>query len=80
MTNYKTMSSPENLPSVIKATSLPNPAPTIADVGFNISGIPGPPFGPSYLITITSPFFIDPLLIALLASISELKTLAEPLK
>ena len=38
---------PENLPSVIKATSLPKPAPIMAAVGFNISGIPGPPFGPS---------------------------------
>ena len=38
---------PENLPSVIKATLLSSPIPQIADVGFNISRIPGPPFGPS---------------------------------
>ncbi|MNR29633.1 hypothetical protein D3C85_1470310 [compost metagenome] len=37
---------PENLPSVIKATEFPNPAPIMAEVGFSISGIPGPPFGP----------------------------------
>ena len=33
--------------NVISATSLPNPAPIIAAVGFNISGIPGPPLGPT---------------------------------
>jgi len=38
---------PENLPSVIRATDDPSPIPAIADVGFNISRIPGPPFGPS---------------------------------
>ena len=46
---------PENLPSVISATLEPRPIPIIALVGANISGIPGPPLGPSYLITITSP-------------------------
>ena len=44
---------PENLPSVINATSLPKPLPTIEEVGANISGIPGPPLGPSYRITTT---------------------------
>src|SRR5699024_9719143 len=44
---------PENLPSVISATSLPKPLPTMYEVGANISGIPGPPLGPSYLITTT---------------------------
>jgi len=34
-------------PSVIKATSLPRPLPMIAEVGDNISRIPGPPIGPS---------------------------------
>ena len=38
---------PENLPSVINATFFPSPAPIIAAVGLSISGIPGPPFGPS---------------------------------
>ena len=38
---------PENLPSVISATSLPKPAPMIAEVGVSISGMPGPPLGPS---------------------------------
>ena len=38
---------PEKRPSVIKATSLPKPRPTILEVGASISGIPGPPFGPS---------------------------------
>jgi hypothetical protein len=34
---------PLNLPSVISATDFPKPAPIMAEVGFNISGIPGPP-------------------------------------
>ena len=38
---------PLKRPSVIKATSLSSPIPAIAEVGFNISLIPGPPFGPS---------------------------------
>ena len=46
---------PEKRPSVIKATLFPKPAPMIAEVGFNISGIPGPPFGPHILITTTVP-------------------------
>ena len=37
------------LPSVSIATSFPSPAPMIAEVGVSISGIPGPPLGPSYL-------------------------------
>ena len=52
----------------------------IAEVGLSISGIPGPPFGPSYLITITSPLLIDLFFIALFASVSQLNTLAFPLK
>ncbi len=42
--------------------------------------MPGPPFGPSYLITTTSPFTISPFLIASLANFSESKTLAVPSK
>jgi len=38
---------PEKRPSVIKPTESPNPAPTSAAVGANISRIPGPPLGPS---------------------------------
>ena len=30
-----------------RATESPSPIPAIAEVGFNISLIPGPPFGPS---------------------------------
>ncbi len=71
---------PENLPSVINATSLPRPAPIIAAVGFNISGIPGPPFGPSYLMTTTLPWTTFPCLIPSLASNSELNTRALPRK
>jgi len=28
----------------------------MADVGVNISGMPGPPFGPSYRMMMTAPF------------------------
>ena len=38
---------PEKRPSVISATVEPKPIPAIAEVGFNISLMPGPPFGPS---------------------------------
>ena len=38
---------PEKRPSVIKCYRFPKPAPIINEVGFNISGIPGPPFGPT---------------------------------
>jgi hypothetical protein len=41
MTNNETCVPPENLPSVISATFLPKPEPIKAEVGFNISGIPG---------------------------------------
>ena len=51
----------------------------MADVGFSISLIPGPPFGPSYLITTTSPAFIDFDRIASTPSSSESKTRALPL-
>ena len=49
------LEAPENLPSVISATVESNPIPAIAEVGLSISLIPGPPLGPSYLITTTSP-------------------------
>ena len=38
---------PEKRPSVIRATEEPSPIPAMAEVGFSISRIPGPPFGPS---------------------------------
>ena len=38
---------PENRPSVISAQALPSPLPLRNDVGYSISCIPGPPFGPS---------------------------------
>ena len=38
---------PENRPSVMRATSLSSPIPAMAEVGFSISRIPGPPLGPS---------------------------------
>ena len=38
---------PENLPSVINATLSLKPMPAIVAVGISISGIPGPPSGPS---------------------------------
>ena len=69
---------PLNLPSVISATDLSSPIPDIADVGESISLIPGPPLGPSYLITITSPATILLLNIASTASSSESNTLAGP--
>ena len=47
MPNCDPLVAPEKRPSVISATSLPNPRPTILEVGANISGIPGPPLGPS---------------------------------
>ncbi len=50
----------------------------MADVGLSISLIPGPPFGPSYLITTTSPSTILPPLIAAIASSSQSNTLAGP--
>ncbi len=36
-----------NRPSVIRATEEPSPMPAMAEVGFNISRMPGPPLGPS---------------------------------
>ena len=69
---------PENLPSVIRATSLSRPIPAIIAVGASISLIPGPPLGPSYLMTTTSPATIFPPLIASTASSSLSNTLAGP--
>ena len=38
---------PEKRPSVMSATDLESPMPTMADVGVSISRMPGPPAGPS---------------------------------
>mmetsp|Transcript_16173 Transcript_16173/g.21412 ORF Transcript_16173/g.21412 Transcript_16173/m.21412 type:complete len:205 (-) Transcript_16173:1068-1682(-) len=70
---------PENRPSVISATSLPRPAPMITLVGVSISGIPGPPFGPSYRIIITSPFLTSLFSTPRSMSSSRSKTRATPL-
>ena len=56
------------------------PCPYIAAVVASISLIPGPPFGPSYLITRTSPSLYFFSLTALNASSSQSKHLALPLK
>ena len=72
------LDAPLKRPSVISATEDPSPYPAIAEVGFSISRIPGPPFGPSYRITITSPGLIFPDLIASVASSSLSKILAGP--
>ena len=71
---------PENLPSVIKATESDKFIPAIAAVGDSISLIPGPPFGPSYRMTTTSPLLISFFIMAFMPSSSELKTLAVPVK
>lgn len=67
---------PEKRPSVMRAALMP--APLIAEVGASISCIPGPPFGPSYLITTTSPSLILPPRIADRESSWVLKTRAVP--
>ena len=38
---------PLKRPSVMRATDLPRPWPLIMEVGESISGMPGPPLGPS---------------------------------
>ena len=48
----------------------------MADVGLSISGIPGPPFGPQYLMTTTLPGFTSPLRTPLITSYSFSKTIA----
>ncbi|ANB15841.1 hypothetical protein AWJ20_3485 [Sugiyamaella lignohabitans] len=73
---------PLNLPSVRRATSLPKPYPIRALEGLSISGIPGPPFGPSYLMTTTvlTPFLISPFSSAAIKSSSSSNTRAVPWK
>ena len=69
---------PEKRPSVIKATDFPRPAPINADVGFSISGIPGAPTGPIFLMTATSPACKRPVSIPSMKCCSPLKTRAVP--
>ena len=69
---------PPNRPSVSSATLSTSPAPTIAAVRCVISGIPGPPFGPSYRSTTTSPGWMRPSATARNASCSPLNTFAGP--
>src|SRR5208283_4678264 len=69
---------PLKRPSVTSATLSPKPAPTIAAVTLSISRIPGPPLGPSYAMTTTSPGAIVSSRIACIARSSELKTRAGP--
>ncbi len=71
---------PENRPSVTSRTSLPSPAPLIAPVIASISRIPGPPFGPSYRMTTTSPARMAPSARASIAARSRSKTRAVPSK
>ena len=59
-------------------TESPRPAPMIAEVGESISRMPGPPFGPSYRITTTSPFRIWPAKMAARHASSDSKTRAGP--
>ena len=69
---------PENRPSVINATFLPIPWPDSAAVVASISRMPGPPAGPSFLMTMTSPSSYARSLIAANASSSHSKTRAGP--
>ena len=63
---------------MISATSSPIPSPTIAAVTWSISRMPGPPAGPSYRITITSPGRIVRCLTAVKQSSSLSNTRAGP--
>ena len=60
---------PENRPSVTSTTRV-YPSPIRAEVGESISGMPGPPRGPSYRITTTSPSRTWPERIAAIATCS----------
>ena len=69
---------PLNLPSVIRQTLSLNPRPMMLAVGASISCMPGPPRGPSYLITTTSPAFTLPSRIPAAADSSLSKITAGP--
>src|SRR5665647_269302 len=69
---------PLNRPSVISAQELSRPIPASVAVGESISLIPGPPLGPSYLTTTTSPTTTFPLIRPAIQSSSLLKHFAGP--
>src|SRR5699024_10667568 len=69
---------PENLPSVNKATFSPKPFPTKREETESISGIPGPPLGPVWRMTRTSPSLISLWVTASVASASVSNTRAGP--
>mmetsp|Transcript_30772 Transcript_30772/g.99199 ORF Transcript_30772/g.99199 Transcript_30772/m.99199 type:complete len:228 (-) Transcript_30772:922-1605(-) len=71
---------PEKRPSVTRATFSERPAPTMAEVGVSISGMPGPPFGPWYRTTTTAPGGTSCRSMARRTSSSESKTCAGPSK
>ena len=64
----------------MRAQDFPSPAPINAEVGFNISGIPGPPTGPIFLMTATSPACNRPDSMPSIKCCSPSKTRAVPLK
>ena len=69
---------PLKRPSVTSAHALPRPLPFRNEVGYSISCMPGPPFGPSYEITTTSPASIWSAMMASHAASCEWKTRAAP--
>ena len=69
---------PENRPSVTSAQARPSPLPLRKLVGYSISCIPGPPRGPSYRITTTSPATTRPPRIPVTASSCDSNTFAGP--
>ena len=77
--NEAAMDAPENRPSVKRATEESIPRPARAAVGCNISRMPGPPLGPSFTITTTSPSAMRPEEIASYAASSPSNTRAGPL-
>ena len=71
---------PENRPSVTRAQARPRPLPLRKLVGYSISCMPGPPLGPSYRISTTSPASTFPPRIPSTAASWLSKTLAGPEK
>ena len=69
---------PEKRPSVTSAVEVCKPMPYRYFIALYISTIPGPPLGPSYLMTTTFLSLIFPSKIAWLASSSESNTTAVP--
>ena len=62
---------PLKRPSVMSATDSERPMPAMVAVGMSISGMPGPPLGPSYRIITTSPGTTWLARIAVMASFSD---------